>query len=190
MGHTSPRKVSDLLEIERTAPPPLPQPKVAGGQGTTIPGRGSAPGTTTWTYVATLFLPLPERGVSLTTTTPRPTTHASPTAVTTFTVTQTSSSCRGDSGPTWRSEEVGLGSCYPFEAGSTTEAFHRADIVSSPHEPFYCRRWKRSVLPPERGACSVLTVLRCLAGAVEGGQECSPTCWGDLVPVGTKKLFS
>ena len=63
---------------------------------------------------------------------------------------------------------MGLGSCYPWEAGSTTEAFHQADLVSAPHEPLYRRRWKRSVLPPETGPCSVLIVLRCLAGGSGG----------------------
>lgn len=60
-------KVSDLLE--RTTPPPLPGPKVAGGWGTALPdwwGGGGQLQAPPHGCMWLLSLPLPERGVRLT----------------------------------------------------------------------------------------------------------------------------
>ena len=66
--------------------------------------------------------------------------------------------------------------------------------VYPPHTNlFYGRRWTRSV--PREGPRSVSVVLRCRAGGGVGGEQGSPTCGVDLVPVSTsfpreKLMFS
>ena len=75
-------------------------------------------------------------------------------------------------GATWSPEEVGLVSCYPFQARSTTKQRSAKQRCYATHKDLFTPENRKGQFPLEMGkpvSPPAHIVLRCLTGAVERG---------------------